>query len=512
MKKLLSVILALVMVFALTVPAFAAQSVVIEDDIYPWYDDEPHDYLYKIDADSVIKNYQTEVVINSYGWVDTYEVSGPATIYIENDVVNGGGIGFICVKTDDINKIINGTWNGGGIHLNQNSSGSGYYAELDNGVYFFSGMVGKYPAKANLIVIVKEKEPVYTLRSFSDVPASRWSNKAIMEMVDMGLFNGTSEPDKNGTARFTPAGTMTRAQFITVVTRMLYAEELANAKEGAYWYSKYYNVAVEKGLITDQEFSLDGMTKQISRQEMALIAVRTAEARGEDTKVTVDDKAIADYATVGRQYKASVKKAYAMGLITGVDDAGTFAPKNTLTREQGAMVAYRLIKESERVIPSGVKKGEEPEAGSDLPDGAMIIYEGQKTSRPAKEGDLFVKEDGTEVVLKIGPHGILGEGQNVAPDKRLTGKTGRWNGSTFNFYVDYDGYWTDSTGKSLNNNSYRVNLTTGEGHWLSEWKVLEKAYPEPEKDGTYNGQISTDPFKMYRWYDIFESWMLNTHA
>lgn len=508
MKKLLSIILALVMVLGMAAPVFAAQTVEIKDDIYPWYGDTAHDYLYKIDAESIDKNYQTYVEANAYGWVDTFEVSGPATVYIEYDVAVGGGMGFLSIKTKSIDTIIYGLSDRE--YMTPEESGAGYKVSLkEDGVYFFSGMVGKYPAKANLIVVVKEKEPVYTLKSFSDVPSSRWSNAAIMEMVDMGLFKGTTEPDKNGIAKFDPAGTMTRAQFLAVVTRLLYSDELAAMKEGPYWYSKNYDIAVEKGLITDQEFTIEGMTKQISRQEMALIAVRTAEARGEDTKVTVDDKAIADYTTVGRQYKAAVKKAYAMGLITGMDDIGTFAPKETLTREQGAMVAYRLIKDSERVIPSGVKHGvEEPEADVDLPEGAMVIYEGQKTMRPAKEGDLFVKEDGTEVVLKIGPHGILGEGQKVAPDKRLTGKTGIWTGSRFNYYYQYDGQWYDSTGKHLNNNQYRVNHTTGEGHWLYEWRVIEDLYPVPKYDGKYNGQVSTDPFALYAWYDAV-GWILN---
>ena len=32
-----------------------------------------------------------------------------------------------------------------------------------------------------------------------------------------------------------------------------------------------------------------------------------------------------------------------MGLLSGYDDKGTVGPNDTLTREQGAMVAYRLV-------------------------------------------------------------------------------------------------------------------------------------------------------------------------
>ena len=46
-------------------------------------------------------------------------------------------------------------------------------------------------------------------------------------------------------------------------------------------------------------------------------------------------------------------------------------------------------------------------------DGAITIYEGQpRDNRLAKEGDTFVKVDGTQVVLKTDPiTGVLGYGQ-----------------------------------------------------------------------------------------------------
>ena len=189
------------------------------------------------------------------------------------------------------------------------------------------------------------------LKSFSDVSASRWSHDAIMEMVDLGMFSGTTTPDKNGIARFDPTGTMTRAQFITVVAKYLYGDELSGIADYGSWYAKYFDTAVKHGLIQTNEFNLNTLNAPITREEMALIAVRVTKAQGETIPTLVGTDRIADYAAIGSYYKDSVRQAFSMGLISGYDDKGTFGPKDTLTREQGAMVAYKLVAPESRTLP-----------------------------------------------------------------------------------------------------------------------------------------------------------------
>ena len=148
------------------------------------------------------------------------------------------------------------------------------------------------------------------------------------------------------------------------------------------------------------------------------------------------------------------------------------------------------------------------EAQEEQQAGAITIKEGQATSRPAKAGDTIVKADGTKVVLKVGPNGILGEGQGVAPDKNLKTEASGWTGDRFNFIASKTGNLTDSLGNTLQNGRYIVNYTTGEGHWDTEWKVLMAKYPAPAKNGSYDGQISTDPYSLYYWDGI--CWSFNS--
>ena len=192
------------------------------------------------------------------------------------------------------------------------------------------------------------------VRSFSDVPSTHWGHAAIMDMVEKGMFAGTSTP-VNGIGTFSPNVTMTRGEFIAVVTRGLYQEQL-DAMENPnpnLWYAKNYYAAVENGIITKAEFSLSDMTKPMSRQEMALVSVRACEKSGDKTKYTlVEPSAIADYNTVGSAYREAVRTAYSKGLIAGTDKKGSFTPKGTLTRAEAATVLYRMVEPSARVMPN----------------------------------------------------------------------------------------------------------------------------------------------------------------
>lgn len=112
--------------------------------------------------------------------------------------------------------------------------------------------------------------------SFKDVPSSHWAYKPIMNMVNKGIISGTTQP-VNGVGTFAPDSPMTRAQFITVVTRYLYPNELKTVKvaEGSAWYAGNYDVAVDMGLIYEHEFSADAsvMNQSMTRQEMAMVLV-----------------------------------------------------------------------------------------------------------------------------------------------------------------------------------------------------------------------------------------------
>ncbi len=191
---------------------------------------------------------------------------------------------------------------------------------------------------------------------FSDVLSNYWAYDAIMEMTKIGLFKGTTSP-VNGVGTFDPNSIMTRAEFLTVVTRYMFPEEVAK-KEGNVvskynlWYYPYWLVAVEQGIIKNTDFeSVYDIGKPISRQEMSYIMANVLKKLDAVPEGRVATSKIADYKEVYSKYKESVLICYSAGIIYGVDWKGTFAPKDYVTRAQGATVLYRLITpEARRVV------------------------------------------------------------------------------------------------------------------------------------------------------------------
>ena len=215
-RRILSGIFAIVLTIALATPAFAAE--IKLDDIAQYGGGT---ITFAADVLNKQSGY-THVVY--YGGVDTYQCTAPITITYERE--HQYSRFFVRTLRD-----------GGGSAMpyvpDKNISNGSTCTVTEPGMYLVVADTGDYTAKLPVVLIVKEgTAPIApTVKSFSDVAASRWSHDAIMEMVNLGMFAGTTTP-VNGVGKFNPAGTMTRAQFITVVTRYLYADELNAMLEG----------------------------------------------------------------------------------------------------------------------------------------------------------------------------------------------------------------------------------------------------------------------------------------
>lgn len=353
------------------------------------------------------------------------------------------------------------------------------------------------------------------VNSFWDVKPTDWYYTQVQAMVQRGLFAGKG-PIDNGVGTFAPNDTMTKAEFVTVVARMFYKDDEINnfSSNGSVWWDKYYNACVSKGIFSEYEMAYDTMEKGMSREEMSFVAIRALrKIEGQATRtydMTKANSVIPDYSQVSKHLQSFVVQAYADGLLCGTDQAGTFAPKATLTRAEASTVLYRIVesdartpnKELGRVISSGPSQSwADP----------IQINEGQKReNRPARAGDIFVKSNGERVMLKLGPNGILGEGQGVAPDIGLSMGVDICSANEkFSYDKTNYGIWKDSTGSDFNNGTYNVNRTTGEGHWYSEWMHLQKVYPKPTTVGTSAGEVSQDPYHLYQWDDVVEMWVNN---
>lgn len=341
---------------------------------------------------------------------------------------------------------------------------------------------------------IQQQENVMT--DFTDM-TGHWSYDYVARMVQDDLFAGTSA------TTFSPNDNMTEVEFLTVVLRKAFPTELEqyNAQYTSTWYDGAYRLGLAKGIINSSVYGSGAdMNRDITRERMTDMAIKGLEAMGEKTYSNASGVSarVTDLNDCKGEMRDSMIKAYTMGIIAGTSDT-TVSPKQTATRAQGATVLYRFAYPEERSIPDLNAPVEKP--GSDLSQ-PITIYEGQTRtageSRLAREGDVFVKADGTKVVLKKGPNGVLGEGQGVAPDLGFEAcenpikqqvVTNQGCFSPGGILGEYD---TNSVGKPYNNDDYKVNPWTGEGHWGTEWQVILDANPFPAEAGTYDGQLSPD--------------------
>ena len=339
--------------------------------------------------------------------------------------------------------------------------------------------------------------PVSASRSFPDI-SGHWGEQAIQAMTESGAIKGYDD----GT--FKPDRTISRSEFLAIAIRATLSDY--PKVKGAWWKSEY-DAAVEHAIISYTSMVEAIMEQPITREEMAEIVVRCVEVKGEyiEPHMKEVEKLVADFGPYTFSQHFYVAKAYVAGLVTGRDD-NTFDFRGNATRAEAATILYRMEHKEAR-IPANVVKKEIP---------PIVIYEGQeRTNRLARAGDTVIKADGTEVVLKIGPHGVLGEGQGVAPDLGFYYNVKGDNPSRvadtrmFTGGSDSSEGWRSSVGATVVSDFYYVHPLTGEGHWATEWSVLWSPtyFKMLENDivGKYDGEISED--KQLIWFDRIGDWM-----
>ncbi len=183
---------------------------------------------------------------------------------------------------------------------------------------------------------------------FTDVPTSHWAYTQIERAYSDGVIAGTEGNAANYTGVFSPSGTLTEAQFVTIMTRAFFNEELEAAKKvvgsNAKWYAAAQKVAEDKHLLTFVQGKMDA---PITRYDMAAIMTNIMSAkefpgRPDATKIEETFDKIADFKSIPNYYQVSVASVFAMGLIAGTDSKGTFSGASYMNRAQAAVVYGRM--------------------------------------------------------------------------------------------------------------------------------------------------------------------------
>jgi len=175
--------------------------------------------------------------------------------------------------------------------------------------------------------------------SFDDVTPTHWAYSYIAEANADGVMLGTAP------RQFSPDQKLTLAEFITILVRAFYPEELAaSTAGGSPWYAKAMDVARQKELLK-LSYS-ENPDNEVTRKNMAAIITVLMADKGlpkltddqlAETRNRIPDEPGAEYRDL-----PTIAPAYYYGVITGVDETGRFAPFASVDRAQAATIYTRL--------------------------------------------------------------------------------------------------------------------------------------------------------------------------
>lgn len=181
---------------------------------------------------------------------------------------------------------------------------------------------------------------------FTDVPDSHWASSSITEMADKGIMSGI------GNNLFAPSQQLSNAEFITMLVRQFYSDKLGT--EGGTWYAPFMAAAKSANILTGTNVGSNEnlATSTINRYDMAQLMYNVLKAEGITTSSLSDTSKVADWASVPSTYRDAVSVCYNMGMLTGVDNKGTFNGTGVMDRAQAAVVMDRLLEVCSGGTPS----------------------------------------------------------------------------------------------------------------------------------------------------------------
>ena len=174
----------------------------------------------------------------------------------------------------------------------------------------------------------------YTDGQFSDVNANSWYASSVKSAYELGFMKGT------GTNQFSPSGSVTLAEAITVASRVnaIYNGKTApeNSKTGN-WYDSYVSYAEANGIVEKGQF--DNYARPALRSEVALIF---ANSLPESYFTPVNDVDRVPDVPSTNSYADELLMLYKAGVVMGSDEYGTFFPTNNIVRSEMAAIINRV--------------------------------------------------------------------------------------------------------------------------------------------------------------------------
>lgn len=187
--------------------------------------------------------------------------------------------------------------------------------------------------------VVRSVQPLAVTGSYADDKSvASWAQSSVRIARASGAMLGVGDSAKAG---FKPQQAVTRAEFVSALARSLGLKAGAASATGfkdvpaKAWYAADVAAAVKAGLVSGVSKTQFAPDATLTREQAAILLTRALKLKASETVALKDAKK----ASAGAL--ESIQAAMSGGWMTAYE--GSFSPKATLTREQAAVIAARIV-------------------------------------------------------------------------------------------------------------------------------------------------------------------------
>lgn len=211
-----------------------------------------------------------------------------------------------------------------------------------------------------LILIVTPQVNIFAAKQYSDVPEDAWY--ATFVKIISSKCTDLREDDE-----FVPRGLINRADFMSWVSDFA-GLKTQNTEIKEHWAEPYWHMLYEVGLLEGLSIQpkAEELEAALSRYEMLVILGNLVfNLNGEEpVKLINPAESIGDYDVIGSAYRGTLEQLFGKGIVSGIDEKGSFCGNRPLTRAEAAKVIVCGLmpeyREDRSEITVSVEKDDEP--------------------------------------------------------------------------------------------------------------------------------------------------------
>ncbi|WP_173275650.1 S-layer homology domain-containing protein [Paenibacillus sp. NEAU-GSW1] len=181
--------------------------------------------------------------------------------------------------------------------------------------------------------------------SFSDT-TNHWGKADIELLASMFVVQGKDD------SAFDPNGSVTRAEFAALLTRVLGISGDSNGTAGTVfsdalggWFEDAVRAAVAASIVNGYKDGTFRPNETVSREEMAVMMMRALRFAGVNPAEGANGQVFKDQSEISSWAAEAVNQASHLGLAKG-DETGGFRPSDNATRAEAATMLLRLMRQA----------------------------------------------------------------------------------------------------------------------------------------------------------------------